>query len=110
MAEIIVLICFSLLAILGLADLMHTVKLWILGNEKSCGKYLVLVPDDQNFIKTVLNASEEKKWQGRKYADEIIVVDCLLSDGNREECRRLSEKLEFKIYDKPKLAELFCGQ
>lgn len=105
MAEIIIVICFSFLAILGLSELLHTLKVFLLCRSDETGKTMVLVPQDKNFVKLLLNSAEQRKWQGKKFAEKIIIIDSLLCEENKIECKRLAEKLDFQMCDKSRLVD-----
>lgn len=97
MAEIIFILLFAVPAILGLAEIIHTVKLWIVASGSPKKRVLVVIPDDKDFPEQILSSYEEIKWQGSKLAEKIVVVDTLLCEESKQECKALAKKLGIEI-------------
>ncbi len=106
MAEFVLVLILAFPAILGLAEMLHFFKKWILFSGDKGRKILILVPENKNFQRQMLSSFEDSKWQGEGLAKEIIVLDTCLSEENKEECRLLAEKLGFKLCDKLQLSSL----
>lgn len=107
MAEVIFILVFSIPAILGLAEILHTVKLLLVYPKRKGNKILVIVPDDENFVKQIMNVAEQGRWHGSHYAEKIVVLDTLLSEENKKECALLARKLNLEVCSKAELTEKF---
>lgn len=103
MSETVIIFIFAIPAILGLAEILHIVKLFLLGGKTKIKSVLVVVPNNENYFKQLMNISEQKRWQGDKYAEKIIVLNTLLEKEKFFECRILAEKLGFEFCDKYEL-------
>ncbi len=106
MAEIIFIIIFAVPAILGISEIIHSLRLWLVSSKSSGEKVLVLVPDDEGFSKQILGAFEESKWCGNRLANKIVVVDDLLSEENKKECREITSKLGLEICNISELSNI----
>lgn len=107
MAEIVFIFIFTIPAILGLAEILHTVKILLFSSRKSQNATLIIVPDNDNFSKQLIYAAEQYRWHGDKYAKKIVVLDYLLDEENKRECIALARKFDFEICSKTELAEKF---
>lgn len=109
MAEIILLLVFSVPAILGLAEIIHSVKLFLISPKIRESGVLVILPDNDNFDRQILNAAEQRNWYGNRFANGIIILDSLLNEENKTECRKLADRLNFEICGKSDLADRIFG-
>ncbi len=103
MAEIILNLVFAIPAVLGLAEIIHSVKMWLLKPKNIGKRILVLIPNTEDFEKQILSAYEQLKWQGKKIADKVVVVDYLVDQ--KEECKRLTEELGIEFCALSELTE-----
>ena len=103
MTEIVLNLLFVIPAILGLAEIIHSSKMWFLNPRTKGKRIMVLIPDANDFEKQILSAYEQLKWQGKKFANKILVVDCLPQ--NREECKRITEKLGIELCELSELTD-----
>lgn len=106
MAEIIFILIFAVPAILGLAEIIHTFKLWLVSSESGGKRVLILVPDNEGFAKQILGAYEELRWHGSKFAEKIVVLDDLLDDENKIECKAITDKLNLEISGLSELSDV----
>ena len=97
MAEIVFGIVLIFPAMLGLAELLHTLKMHLLSSPKQCERVLVVYPDDENFLRQIMKTAEERKWQGEKFAQRVLVSIKNISEENAEEVMSLAEKYGFEI-------------
>ena len=102
MAEIVLNLVFAVLAILGLAEIIHFFKMWLLKPANNGKRIMVLVPDD-DFERQILSVYEQFKWQGEKFANKILVVDCLPE--HREECKKITDELGIEFCEASKLMD-----
>ena len=97
MAEIVFGIVVIFPAMLGLAEMLHTLKMHLLSSPKRCERVLVVYPDDENFPRQIMKTAEERKWQGEKFAQRVLVSIKNISEENAEEVMSLAEKYGFEI-------------
>ena len=97
MAEIVFGIVLIFPAMLGLAEMLHTFKMHLLSSPKRCERVLVVYPDDENFPRQIMKTAEERKWQGEKFAQRVLVSIKNISEENAEEVMSLAEKYGFEI-------------
>ena len=90
MAEFIIAIIFLVPAMLGTAEILHMIKSYIIHPHKMPARYLLVYLRDGFSQEQLISTIEEMKWQGRKYAENIIAVDFDLSDESHKECRDIS--------------------
>ena len=107
MAEIVFIFIFTIPAILGLAEILHTVKVLLFSSNRCHNTTLIIVPEDDNFSKQLIYASEQYRWHGDSYAKKIVVLDYLLSEENKKECALLARNFNFQICSKTELTEMF---
>ncbi len=106
MAEIVFILVFAFPAVLGMAELIHTAKLWLVSSRHNPKRVMIVVPDNNNFEKQIMGVYEDFKWQGSKYAQRIVVMDNLLNGENKKECAALAAKLGFEICSVVELEDL----
>ena len=95
MAEIVLNVVFAIPAVLGLAEIIHAVKLWLLKPKNKGKRIIVLIPDTDDFERQILSLYEQFKWQGKRLADKIVVVDYFVD--KKEECKRITEDLGIEV-------------
>ena len=100
MAKYIFLAVLIFLAILGLSEIIHTTKKWILSSLKRGKRIIILVASDNDFHREILNLYYDFKWQGNKLAQEIFVDNSNISNENNDEFNNLINKTGFKILKK----------
>lgn len=92
MTEFIVLTLVSFLCILGLADIIHAIRLCVFSPKNKAITYLVIylkADDPESQLKYV---GEQYLWQGRRLADNVIAVNTALSEDASESCEKIAEK------------------
>ena len=97
MTENILFFIFLIPAVLGVAEILHAVKLAVLSGKKHSSGVLVIVPDSELFYEQLMSAAEIFKWHGKRYAERIIVLDVLENGKSRDECILLAEKLGIEV-------------
>ncbi|MBQ6847898.1 MAG: hypothetical protein IJO62_03160 [Clostridia bacterium] len=106
MAEIVFILVFAFPAILGLAEILHSIRLWFMSSGKKGKRILIVVPDNENYLKQILGIYEQSKWQGEKLAEKVIVLDTLLDCENYKECEKLVKRLNFEMCSKSKILDI----
>ena len=97
MAKYIFLAVLIFLAILGLSEMIHITKKWILSSLKSGKRIIILVVSNNDFHREILNLYFDFKWQGNKLAQEIFVDNSNISNENNDEFNVLINKTGFKV-------------
>lgn len=97
MAEIVFGIILIFPAMLGLAEMLHTFKMHLLSSPKRCERVLVVYPDDENFPRQIMKTAEERKWQGEKFAQRVLVSVKNISEENSQDVKDLALKYGFEI-------------
>jgi len=98
MAEIIFIVIFLIPAILGLAEIIHTVKLSLVSSDtKNNNNFVIAVLEDESFVGHILNVIQQQRWHGTDFAKEIILVNSNLKPENKKECKLLVSGEGIKI-------------
>ncbi len=103
MAKYIFLAVLIFLAILGLSEIIHITKKWILSSLKRGKRIIILVVSNNDFHREILNLYFDFKWQGNKLAQEIFVDNSNISNENNDEFNNLINKTGFKILKNTKV-------
>lgn len=93
MSEFLFFIIFSIPAIYGLAELIHILRGYILKPRETASKYIILYLNDNLPYEQLISVFDEFSWYGKKYAQNIIAVDCGIP---KEECGICKEYCENK--------------
>ncbi len=99
MAEIVVGFIFIIPMVLGLAEILHTVKMFLLSSSVPCERILIVFPDDENFPRQITKTAEERSWRGNNFAKKILISTKNISEENTEEVERITQKYGFEIYN-----------
>ena len=95
MGETIFFFIFIIPALLGVAELIHLLKVYIISPKITATKYLIVFLGDNSPCKQLAFAAEELFWRGKKYAQNIIAVDCGISAEEYHICYNFCEKNNF---------------
>ena len=77
-------LCFALL---GLAELMHGIRLRLMLTGKKPYTYTVIFLSGSDPAGQIRFAAEQKKWHGSAYSDRIIAVNNGILPAQENECR-----------------------
>lgn len=89
MAEIILFLVFLIPAMLGLAEILHILKLYIL-YPKTAASYVLVFLKGENASEQLMLALEQYFWLGKRYARNIIAVDMGLNGESLKVCRKIA--------------------
>ncbi|MBO5020296.1 MAG: hypothetical protein J6D52_06505 [Clostridia bacterium] len=92
MGELLFFIIFSIPAIYGLAELIHILRGYIITPKAFAPKYLIVFLGDNSPYEQLVCAFTEFSWYGRKYAHNIIAVDCGVSEKDYTACEEYCKK------------------
>ncbi|MBR4123524.1 MAG: hypothetical protein IKT93_03820 [Clostridia bacterium] len=92
MAETVLLILLLFPSMLGLAELIHLVKAYILAPKVSPKKTVVVYLYGEYAVEQLKLILDEYNWQGEKYAQQIIAVDCGIESSQYAQCEKIACK------------------
>lgn len=90
MSEIIFIFIFLIPSMLGLAEILHLIKTYILSGKNKPRKLLLVYLKGDDALLQLKGVLEEFNWQGKRLAERIIAVDCGAKDF--ELCKNLAQK------------------
>ena len=91
MAEILLCLFFLIPAMLGLSEIFHILKLYILF-PKRITSYVIVYLNNENASGQLQYALEQYFWLGKKYARNIIAVSNNLDKESSEVCKKIAFK------------------
>lgn len=80
------------LAMLGLAEFLHGLKIRFTAPSKRAVTYSLVFLSGDNPERQILSAAEQRLWLGEAYCDHIIAVNTGLNDDSDRACRYIAEK------------------
>ena len=95
MVEIILAVLFLIPAMLGLAELLHIFKMYILKPTKPVICYKIIILTNDNPLSQVIYETEKYSWHGKTGGASLIFIGSLLDDENLTECRIAAESKGF---------------
>ncbi len=90
--ESILFFVFLILAMLGLAELIHTVKQLILYPKKQSGLFTVVFLDNNSPQCQLESIYQKFLWHGMDYTGKIIAINSNLDSQNFSECELIAKK------------------
>lgn len=109
MWETVLKILWSLLALFGLSELLHEIRLCFAASPECLKPFLVLFLKEKTAEEQLRFAVLQRKWYGDGYAEKIFAVCDGLTEETRETCRQIctenrlilcsTEQLRQKIQD-----------
>ncbi len=67
-------------AMLGVAEILHFLKLYITRGSKRPQKYVLLYLRGKNCFCELKAILEEYLWLGKSFAEKVVIVDCGIED------------------------------
>lgn len=107
MTEIIFVFIFLVPAMLGTAELLHILKLYIAFPGKGMCSYSVIFLGNEDFAEKIKYACDQLLWYGKRYTKQIIAVDTGLSPENREAALTLTRRYNTVFCDVGSIERLF---
>ncbi len=83
---------------LGLADILHNIKLFLLGGKVRSNKTVIFLLDDAFPQRELALIAEQKRWQGKAFANKVYVVYSKLSNDEVLECENVASKNNIFLY------------
>lgn len=106
MTEIILSLTAATLCILGLTEVLHTLKKIMLFPKKYPKTRLIVYLDGENADLQLASIAEQYRWSGKGLAGEIVAVYSAISSESLENCRKLAEKHNIIICSEKDLKNL----
>lgn len=107
MLETILIILALIPAMLGLAELLHILKNFLLSPKKRPKKYLLVFLEKDFAIAQFSDALEQQAWFGKRYCDKVFAVFSTLSESELEACHRLANQNKAVLCSVTELSEYF---
>ena len=96
-----------ILAMLGLAEFLHGLVLFLTAPKKSGVTYAVLALSEQDPETQISFAAEQRAWMGSSYADGIIALDLGLSEEKRKRSMDAAKRHHVIFCDAEELKSYF---
>lgn len=97
MIKIILIILLGIMALLGLTEMFHAVKLIFISPDESAAAYSVIVLSPGYAVEQLRYAYEQRLWLGSAYADDIIAVVSRLDSDEISECESFAESRDIML-------------
>ncbi len=104
--KIFLLFVFLVPAMLGLAELLHILKGWLIKPDKPAYRVMLVFIDGENAPQQLLYTAEQYLWQGRKESDRVIAVYSSDDDTDIDYCRSICDKNGMSFCSKQELLEI----
>ena len=88
MIQIFFTMMFLIPTILGIAEILHFIKIYIINPRPKVQKYVLLFLCGENCFEQLKVLFDEYVWKGKNYAEKIIALDCGIKDC--EECLKFA--------------------
>ena len=99
--NILLILIAAFVFLVGLSDIIHTVKLNMLNSGHKNNKVLLCVLTDESAELDLQFIIEQSNWLGKKYSDKILCVNRIKSLETLNICQNLANKNNIKfILDK----------
>ena len=105
MIEICLVILFLIPAMLGLAEILHILKLYILKPQNPIISYKVIILTDSTPIEDMKYVIEHYLWLSKKNNSSLIFVNSLLCEENFNACKKMAEYYGFSFCSKDEIKE-----
>lgn len=92
MAETLFILFLILPAVLGMAEILHLLKSFLLGCTVKGRRYSIVFLENEDAVTTLRTFCEEKNWYGRHADDKLFAVYKELSQEVLVDCREIAEK------------------
>lgn len=103
MTQTILIILLLFPSMLGLAELIHLAKVYIILPKVKPEKAVIVYLEGENSVEQLLFILQEYAWQGERYAKKIAAVDRGIPENLIDECKRIAEKNGIVFYCKGRI-------
>ncbi len=87
-------------SMLGLAELMHLARVYIIFPKVKPEKTVVVYLSGERSLEQLQYVLSEYAWHGEKYAQKIAAVDRGIPENLIDECKRIADKNNIVFYSK----------
>lgn len=95
MGEVVFLILIIFPTLIGMGELLHMLKTFIISPKLKCEKYIAVKLKENDALAQLNSVACELSWQGRVYGDGVIAVDCGLDSTQAEDCIKYCKRKGF---------------
>ncbi len=106
MAEAVLFLLFIIPAVLGLAEIIHTVKHYLFAGKRYQGQILLIIADDNSFRLQLENVANQRNWYGNSYPQRILVLPDKLTQENKGLCEKEANRLSLEICEAENLTKI----
>lgn len=106
MAEIFFIMIFLIPAMLGTAELLHMLKVYMAFPKKTVRSYSVIILTEEDFTEKLEYSREKLEWYGWRYAERIIAVDMGLSAESRRKAFEITKRYDMVLCRAEELEEV----
>ena len=75
MTKIILIALSLILCIIGLAEVLHAIKLFLFGSNHKKLSFSLVILSKENYLQQLRYVEEQRSWLGSKYADYILAIN-----------------------------------
>ncbi len=101
--SVIVLLFIIFLSVIGLCDILESIKLLLLRDKKQKNKIICCMLKNEASEISLRYIIEEYKWSGKFLADKIVVVNYLKDSKVAVRCKELAEYFGFDFIEEEML-------
>ena len=105
MIEIILILMLLFPSMLGLAEILHFIKVYILLSKVKPQKTVLVYLKGKKSVEQLEYVIEEYHWYGEQYAKKIAAIDYGIPDDLIEECKEIAKRNNVLFYSKEFLKE-----
>lgn len=106
MTEAILLVLLLFPSMLGLAEIIHLAKVYIISPKIKPKKVVIVYLYGEQALEQLKLVLEEYSWHGKKYAEQIIAVDCGITSALYAECERIASQSKIVFCNEKDLASI----
>lgn len=100
MIETILIILLLFPSMLGLAELLHLARNYILLPKTKPKKTVIVYLNGEKSVEQLMFVLQEYRWHGDSYAQKLAAVDYGIPDDIIDECREIAEENNILFYTK----------
>ncbi|MBQ8203296.1 MAG: hypothetical protein IJZ75_03350 [Clostridia bacterium] len=89
--------CVFLLAVAGICEVIHLIRLYFVSDGKKMPTYSLVFLRQGRAINQLRYEYEQRLWQGGTYAETVIAVDKELDEDERKLCYEFARKKDIII-------------
>ncbi len=107
MTETFLLILLLFPSMLGIAELMHLAKVYIISPKSKPKKVVIVYLYGEYALEQLRLILEEYSWHGKNYAQQIVAVDCGIVSEQYKECESFARNNKIIFCKEENLVSVF---